>query len=259
MLPFINIFGKSIPMYTLCIAVGCIIAIIIAARKCKKLNLDWKRAVVIAVCGIGIGFLGAKAMFLLVTYSLSELVDFIASGDFEPIAEGGLVFYGGLIGGLIGAFAGCYICDVKLGAYENVLVPSIPLAHAFGRIGCLCAGCCYGKPVTSGPSVIYQNPLGDAPINEPLAPVQVYEAAYNIIIFIILSLIFRKNKQSKIILPLYIAMYGVGRFIFEYFRDDEIRGVFLGISTSQYISMAMIVAAVVIYLFRTKRRTASEK
>ena len=251
MLPYIELFGKAFPMYGLCIVAGILAAALFMIYDCKKNNVRWENAVIIGLIGVLTGFLGAKILYIFVTYEFSEIVEMVTEWSFDDLTTSGFVFYGGLIAGVAGAFIGAKIIREKLFDYENVLVKIIPLVHGFGRIGCFCAGCCYGKP-TDGPlHVIYKHPVSDAPVGEPLMPVQLYEAGFNFILFRVLWFLDRRFK-TKLLLPVYIMGYGIERFIIEYFRYDEVRGRFLAFSTSQWISILMFFTTL-IFLF-TKRQ-----
>lgn len=251
MLPFINIFGIQIPMYGVCLVTGIAVAVIMAVLKCKRKGLEWENVFIISFVAIGLGLFGARVVFLLITYSPNELWRIFSTGNWSLIAKSGLVFYGGLIFGIIGAFFGAKIAGVRLLDYEHVLTPYLPLAHAFGRIGCLFAGCCYGKETDSIFSVVYETPLSDAPTNLPLIPVQLYEAALNLILFFWLSK-RSKNKNSPL-LATYLCAYAIIRFLIEFLRFDTVRGIWNGFSTSQWISIVMFAMGIFLLLVKTKR------
>lgn len=253
MLPFIDLFGFQLPMYGLSIFFGIIVAAIFIYFDSKKRDTFWENTVIIGTVGVLLGFLGAKILFLLVTYSPKEILDIIKSGEIETILNSGFVFYGGLIFGVLGAFLAAKSLKEKVSDHENLLITIIPLVHAFGRLGCFFAGCCYGKPTNGIFSVTFQNPVSDAPIGVPLIPVQLYESAFNLLLFLTLAIIDKKTSGKKILLPIYVIAYGVERFIIEFFRYDEVRGIFFGLSTSQWISIAMVIVGVLVFVYRNKR------
>ncbi len=253
MLPFIDLFGFQLPMYGLSIFTGILVAALFIYFDTKNKNIFWENTVIIGTVGVLVGFLGAKLLFLFITYSPAEIFDIIKRGEIETLLNSGFVFYGGLIFGVLGAFLGAKILKEKISDHENALIKIIPLVHAFGRLGCFFAGCCYGKPTTGPLSVVFQNPVSDAPIGVPLIPVQIYEAIFNLVLFIALAVIDKKTSGKKILLPIYIIAYAVERFIIEFFRYDEIRGIFFGLSTSQWISVGMCIAGVLIFIYRQKR------
>lgn len=88
---------------------------------------------------------------------------------------GGFVFYGGLFGALLAAFLYCRTSRISFSAVLTQLLPVIPLIHAFGRIGCFCSGCCYGRP-SQRFGIAFSHALA-APNGVKLLPVQLYEAA----------------------------------------------------------------------------------
>ena len=240
MLPYLHIFGISIPSYGLCMALGMILAFLYAYHTSKKYSFSFISLIIIAVCPIGFGLLGAKLLYILVTYDFSEVVRRTLAGDTSIIAGDGLVFYGGLIGGIIGLFIGLLIAKEKFHPVDKIVTPCVPLGHAFGRIGCFMAGCCYGVKYDGFLSVIF--PL--AGVNEPVLPVQLIESFLNLIIF---GLIVLFNKRSKLSpLPVYFLMYSVVRFVLEYFRGDKIRGFMNGFSTSQWISIGIFFVSLIL-------------
>lgn len=254
MYPFIPLFGLKIPSYGLMMAIAFASAILISYFRTRKAGLSVDHLMNIAIYAIISGLAGAYLLYIFVTYSFSEIIGSISDGSFYVFKDGGLVFYGGLIVGAVAAFVYCRVKKIKFSEYASVAMPTIPLAHALGRVGCFLAGCCYGKVMDSPLSVIYTNPAGGAPIGVPVFPIQLVEAACNIIIFIVLLIYAKKHMKSIGIFFLYLMMYAVVRFSLEYFRADEVRGIFLGIYTSQWISIAMFIAGAVGFAVMHRRR-----
>ena len=120
----------------------------------------------------------------------------------------------------------------------TLIIPVVPLAHALGRVGCFCAGCCYGIPMDPPWGVCFHSAL--APHGVALFPVQLLEAALNFILFLFLYHYAKKPRKPGAVLGLYLVCYAVERFGLEYLRFDEIRGFLFGISTSQWISLLLI-------------------
>ena len=145
MYPYINLFGLSIPSYGLMMALAFIAAILIAYHRTSKAGLDTDALLTLAIITLTCGLAGSYLLYIFVTYSLSEIWGSIVDGSFSVFKSGGLVFYGGLIVGVLSGWI--YLRAKKASFYEYaaVIVPAIPLAHAIGRIGCFLAGCCYGR------------------------------------------------------------------------------------------------------------------
>lgn len=142
---YLHLFGLTIPSYGLLIASGVVIGNIIAfVLKHEKLDFnDWM--ILEAYCILG-GFLGAKLLYLLVSYKSidwSRITDF---QYFNALMLSGFVFYGGLIFGLIFVFLAGKIHKIPAGIYVRKFIFLIPFMHSFGRVGCFMAGCCYGIP-----------------------------------------------------------------------------------------------------------------
>lgn len=254
MLPFIHIFGRPVPMYGLMMVTGMLLGSIFMVYYCKTRVLMWENALLIGVCGLGLGLLGAKLLFIVTYYSPSEFFALVKNLEFKTLLEGGLVFYGGLIFGIFGALLGAKIAHVKLSSYECAILPVIPFTHAFGRIGCFCAGCCYGAPTKSVLGVIYKNAITDVPEGIPLFPIQLLESA---ILFVIsaIMMVFCK-KLGKYMLSFYLVVYGIARLFLEQFRYDKIRGIYFGLSTSSWISIVLIAAGTILFFIRRRKRTA---
>ena len=277
MLPFINIFGLNIPMYGLMLAVGLIGGSCIAYMRARRVGLIGENLIIILACALGCAILGGGLLYVLVTYTPSEIIELIKAGKWNALA--GIVFYGALIGGTLGALLGSAIAGDDIRNYLDVVVPVIPLGHAFGRIGCFCAGCCYGRPTDSAIGVVYTQAIGGAPLGVRLLPVQLFEASADVILFIILMAVSARlrsgnmmtNRADSVVNDgrraavagiksrylttcLYCMLYGVARFILEFYRYDSIRGMAAGLSTSQWISIVFAAGGTVGLVFCYKGR-----
>ena len=252
MFPYLDIMNIKIPMYGICLTLGIFCSFFFALKECKKEKLVSEDLIIIAATGLLLGLTGAKITYIFITFSFTDLINIISMRNFDLIINGGFVFFGGLIGGILGAVLGAKIAKTKLRLYENILVKAIPLSHAFGRIGCLCAGCCYGKPSDSILSVTYTHPISDAPTGIPLIPIQAYEAILNLIIFVILIFVDKKYPKNNILPFLYIGLYSIIRFITEFFRYDAIRGTVGVLSTSHVIAIILLAISAIL-LFKKMR------
>lgn len=250
MLPFLDLKIIKLPMYGLCIAFGIFIAGFISYKLIKRQKKDFDYFIMITVIAICFGFVFAKLMFILVSYPLSHffkiLWDTISNLN-NPSTRIGFVFYGGLIGGILGYITGCKIAKVPLKEYVNIFGVAIPIAHGFGRIGCFCAGCCYGIPYDGLCAVHYHNPITLVPTGIGIFPVQLLEAT---LLFILgFCLYFHEKNNKKHTILLYISCYSIIRFLTEFFRFDKERGFILGLSVSQFISLIFFVLTILSYIF----------
>ena len=257
MLPYLNIFGVQIPMYGLCMAVAMLLAVFLSCLRSKKRGADVDRLLTIALAAIVLGIIGAKLLYFFVTYSWDEFVEGVRANGFSFIMNGGLVFYGGLIGGVAGAFLGALLTRSKLSDYSDAVVPTLPLAHAIGRLGCFCSGCCYGKATDSWIGMCFPHSITGLSPTVRVIPTQLIESGANLILFIALLLFTRKKRRGFTTLFVYIIAYGVERFLLEFLRGDEIRGIFGLFSTSQWISLGLIIIGV-LGVILTNRKKAVE-
>ncbi len=91
--------------------------------------------------------LGGYIFYMLFSVGLPAIVEAARQGRLlEVLAQGGIVFYGGLLGGILGVWLGCRVVGLRFLPVLDLCAPALALGHAFGRVGCLFAGCCYGMP-----------------------------------------------------------------------------------------------------------------
>ncbi len=184
---------------------------------------------------------------------------------FNP-RQGGLVFLGGLLGALAASVVVLGREREGLWRYGDVMLPSVALGHALGRVGCFSVGCCYGRAAPGLPWAVRfpESPWTQiAPAGVPLHPVQLYEAAVNLAIFAALTALYRRRRFDGQIALAYLLCYGLARMGLELLRGDELRGfVFrehLGpvLSTSQLTSALMVLAAAVAWPILARRAARS--
>lgn len=252
MYPVIHIFGFSIYPYGLMIGIGLMCAILLFVKRCKNRGYDEDSAFNLAIfCGIS-GILGAKLFYIIIEFPELIKDPMLIIKDFSN----GFVFYGGAI---IGILTGYFYTRVKKWPFLKMLdiaVPSIPLAHAFGRAGCLFAGCCYGQETDSVFGITFSD-SPYAPHDVSLIPTQIISSIGNLAIFaILLWFDNKKKKRDGQTGALYLIIYSIGRFIIEFFRGDPRGTVFNVLSASQFICI-FVFAAGIIMMYVTKRVSKS--
>jgi len=255
MCPYIHIFEIDIPAYGLMMLLGMAAALGVVIFQCELLNYSRQDAILVAFVAIAGGIAGA-----ILLRPIIKLPDVIINwekyskmpvGEFLAWFIGELVFYGGLIGGSVAAVLYCRYFRISVPYTVDILAPALPVGHAFGRIGCLFAGCCYGVEASpANPLAIIYPERTDGlaalapPPGTPILATPAIEAGGNILIACIVMLFIYKNKAAGRGIAVYGMLYGVQRFILEFFRGDLIRGVYGGgISTSQIISIFVVAAS----------------
>lgn len=250
----IKIGPVTIHTYGFMIAVGFLIALWLALRQAKKVQVSQDKLVDLAFYCLLAALLGSRIFFIFTNwgYYMDHPLDIV------KIWEGGLVFYGGLLFAVPTAL--WYMRKAELPVWQtfDIFAPSIAIGHAIGRLGCFCAGCCYGKPAEGIPwSVIFRDPASLAITGVPLHPSQLYESAGEFLNFLILVGIRRRQKFDGQIFWLYVMNYSIVRSVVELFRGDEVRGFVLpGFSISQAISLLLFGGAAFM-LLRLRKATRS--
>lgn len=247
MCPVINIFGFEIQSYALAALAGFVLTALLAIRLGKARNINSYTSLwATLVSGVGI-FAGGHLLFAIT--NIKEITALIQKGDLSfsgllPFISG-MVFYGGFFGALVALLIYCKL-NKHVGRKDvfDIFAVSVPLFHAFGRVGCFFAGCCYGVESEFG-IVTYIN---TAPAHYGISrfPVQLVEALFNLLIFALLILLYKRNKLHGNLILVYMSLYAHVRFVLEFFRGDEVRGFVLGFSTSQFISL-LVLAFLCIY------------
>ena len=242
----LNIYG-----YGTCIALGMIAAVVFGCRRAKNHNVDPDLIFTAGFAGIVAGVIGAK-----IAYWLVELDEIIANPKLLLSLDGGFVFYGGIICGILVPYI--YIKLIKKQTFLDKLdlaIPAVSLAQAFGRMGCFLAGCCYGKEAAaSWYTVVFpENAYSSAPAGVPLIPTQLLSAGGDLLLFALLFLISKREKFRGEATAFYMLFYSTGRFLIEFLRGDEARGTIGIFSTSQFISLFIFAGGVILLILSAKK------
>ena len=245
-----NIFGIGIDLYNICFVIGVVACLIFTIIALKKSGYSSTASDTIVILGI------LAIMFGLLTAVLFQgFYNLIAGKGFT---FGGMTFIGGLIGG-VGSFIGLYflyvyVINPRL-KDENIfksnmnkglwyllrIAPiSITIAHGFGRLGCMFAGCCHGH-ITEEWYGIWNEGVGAKTV-----PIQLFEAIFLFALSAaMIVLLFKFNFKYN--MAVYLVSYGIWRFIIEYFRADY-RGDFIpGLSPSQFWSIVMFIGGIAFF------------
>lgn len=225
--------------YGLMIAIGIMAAYLNTERLAKKAGLDHEPVFSILIIGVGFGILGAKLL-----YYITVLDEIIVNPRILLNISDGFVVYGGVILGIVAAAVYCRKKGLPFLNYLDCAAPSIALAQGFGRIGCFLAGCCYGTQMDLPISITFTH-SSYAPNGVPLFPSQIVSSVFDFLNFAVLCVLLRHNKQPGKIGAYYLIFYSIGRFIIEFFRGDLERGNVGALSTSQFISVFVAIAGVV--------------
>lgn len=245
MYQYIEFLGKKISTYTIFAVIGILFCGFLLFKKCKKENIDITIVLEISLFGLLGAYIFSHLLYGITNYDkviilithLNNVTSFKLLCDCLYEIFGGSVFYGGLLGGILTGYTYCKIKKYDIKKYSNIISIYIPLFHCFGRIGCFFMGCCYG--IESSIGIVYPIHEGNNIIYKSIIPVQLLEAICNLIIFIYLNHLYKIGKTN--ILTKYLLIYALVRFFLEFLRGDIVRGFIFIFSTSQFISLVIII------------------
>lgn len=226
--------------YGLMIAIGVWAALMIGEKRANKRGLSGDALYPLTlICAFG-GFLGAKLLYCIVEWRLF-LRDPLAC-----LSSNGFVVYGGIIAGVFAGWLFCRLRKLPFWNYFDIVLPSVAVAQAFGRIGCFLAGCCYGAETEAWYGIAFSH-SNFAPNGVKLIPTQLISSAGMFAIAGILFLYARKKRKPGKVGALYLILYSVGRFFVEFLRGDY-RGAVWIFSTSQFISVLMLILGIFVMI-----------
>lgn len=216
-------------------------------------------------------------VFSRVLYIITNPEEFTSPSQWFALRSGGLVAYGGFLGGLLGSWVYLRIQKASLLGWADVVAPTLGLGLGLTRVGCYLYGCDFGAPLGEGAPSFLRDwgtfPRRDdggspawahhvsqydlsptAEYSLPVHPTQLYESLFGITLFAVALLVWRHRRfRGQVILTVTI-LYGVWRFLIEFVRDDPERGFYAGFSTSQIISLVLVPLAVFLYQSLRKRQ-----
>lgn len=168
------------------------------------------------------------------------------------------VLMGGVTAGFFAAVALCRLYRLPFWRVADAAAVPLPLTQAIGRIGCLMAGCCYGRACDLPWGVVFRDPAAaensGVPLGVPLHPTQLYHFGADLLVFAATSLVWKRRRFDGQVLLVYMIFYSAERFVVELWRGDDVRGVFFGgISTSQIFSLVGLLAGLALWPVLSRR------
>jgi phosphatidylglycerol---prolipoprotein diacylglyceryl transferase len=258
-----EIAGFPVYTYGVLLAAAYLLGLQFALRRARTRNLDPNRVMDLGIWIILSALVGAKLLLLIVefdTYGSNprELITLVRSGG---------VFYGGLIAAVLVALVYLWYHRMPVWTVTDVFAPGIALGHVVGRLGCLFAGCCFGRPATVPWAITFHSEYAaenvGTPLNVPLHPTQLYEAGSELMILGALLWFERKGRPFPgRTFWSYMLLYGVTRFIIEFYRGDTRGSLMLfgtAFSTSQFVSLLIVPLAIVMLIVLARRPDPAPK
>ena len=292
--PFI---GLPVHTYGVMIATGFLVGIFVASREARRMGEYEEEALDFAFWALIGGMVGARIYFIAVNWQQYFITNPFVTVKFLPfripavfaVWQGGLVFWGGALGGVLAFLIYVHKHKLHLGKFADLVILALPIGHFFGRLGCFSAGCCWGESCfhldagkvvanISGAAyfppdaLAYSSLLRSADPETmrlmtklgstlPLYPVQLYESFGELIIFLLLVLITsRKWFHGQVALSFFI-LYPILRSILELFRGDPERGYIIKnvLSVGQGTSILVALSAIgILFYLRHKNQMSGE-
>ncbi|MCR4374069.1 MAG: prolipoprotein diacylglyceryl transferase [Acidobacteria bacterium] len=252
-----EIGGWPVYSYGVLLAAAYLIGLQLGVVRARRAGVDPARIMDLGIYLIIAALVGAKLMLVAVDFDYFRQ----NPGEILSLVRAGGVFYGGLIAAV--AVGLWLVRKYKLPVWStaDLMAPGIALGHVVGRFGCLMAGCCYGRPTDVPWAITFTDPAAAAnvgtPLGIPLHPTQMYDAGAELIILGLLLFTERKGRRfAGRTFWAYLLLYGISRFVIEFYRGDINRGTIGGaLSTSQFISALLVPLslAMLVYLRRVAR------
>lgn len=256
MFPGFYIADKFINSYAIVALIGAFIAVPFSVHYYKKrCKATANLILMFLVAAVGV-FAGMHILYAITNIHnfplLLKATDFVNFFEILGALIGGSVFYGGLLGGMLAGWIYIRKAKMDVALTCDCAAPAVALFHGFGRIGCFLGGCCYG--VESKHGITFTNAIEPTANGVPRVPVQLYEAAFEFALFLILWYFLAKGRFGGKLLNIYLFIYPVGRFILEFWRGDEYRGFLFGLSTSQLISIVLFAVAAPMFVLSYRKK-----
>jgi phosphatidylglycerol:prolipoprotein diacylglycerol transferase len=239
MLPkLIQIGSFYLPTYGLLVAVAFLTALWIAGKLGRMQGLSKDAIMNLGIYCALAGIVGAKVFMIVMDpyYRNNPMQVFTLS----TLQSAG-IWYGGFIAALVFAYFYMRTQGLPFLKTSDVFAPGLAIGHAIGRLGCFAAGCCYGKPTHVPWAVTFTSPdANGAPLNIPLHPTQIYEAALELAICLVLYRLATRPHRDGSIIAMYLVLSGIARFLVEFLRaHDEANPLGGSLTLEQWISVAV--------------------
>ena len=262
-----------VPIYSYGVMLGTSLVVgwFLAMKLAKEDLIDQQEAGTIYMWTAVWAIIGSRVLYVITTFS-----DFNSVGEMFMVNRGGLVAYGGIIGGFLASWYGCHKRKIPLLKWADVSAPSVVLGTAITRIGCFLFGCDFGARTTlpwavrfPGPNTLapqgspaWQHHVHDLGLSRaaewsyPVHPTQIYESLVGLALFGLLVWIRKHRPFSGLVFLGWVLGYGIMRPLIEIVRDDDQRGNVGALSTSQFIGIVSVVLGIglLIALVRRYRR-----
>jgi phosphatidylglycerol:prolipoprotein diacylglycerol transferase len=226
--------------YGVIVALSFLLGLWLSVREAKRNGLDPAVVHDFAFYALLGGIVGARLYFVMFSqpaYFLRHPWEILA------IWHGGLGILGALAGGFVTALWYCRRKNLSWLRLPDVLAPGIIAGQAAGVLGCLATGDSHGKPTNVAWAITYTDPRAMAPLNVPLQPVEFYEIAAYLLVFLLVWSVRTRHKTEGVTFLTYLAGYGAARFVVEFFRGHPATFA-SGLPAAQVFGVALVLVSI---------------
>jgi phosphatidylglycerol---prolipoprotein diacylglyceryl transferase len=234
----------------LLLLVGFLAAVWRATRAAPRYNFDPALVWDCSLLGLFGGVVGGRIAFIL-----QELPHYAKNpAEIFMIWTGGMTSYGGIIGGLAVGIWAAKKRGMNVGDAADIAAVSMPIGYFFGRLGCFLNGCCYGTHCDAPWGITFKDESGL--LHERVHPTQLYSMLASVLMYGVLVFLEKRPRRRYRgeLLPLFAALYGLYRFIVEFWRAQGSDKSFVsGLSSGQWMSLAAFIIGLGLYFFLPKQ------
>jgi len=233
----------TIRWYGVMIAISIAISITVIYFESKREGINTDDVLDVCIAGVIGGILGARLGWIVTS---PDVLWYVAHPlRILAIWEGGLSYFGGILGGVVAA--NFLIRRRRMGFWRmtDMVAPMLALSFGIGKIGCWLNGCCNGTPTTSWLGVIFTNPLSECDLlNQRIWPAQLFNSACGFLAFAILFWVIRKRKRyDGQVFIWYLYLYGASSFVVEFFRSIPVH--VLRLTPNQWTDIVIVVLGII--------------
>jgi len=241
--PYLDLFGTQISVYFLFLSFVFSLVVPLIVKRADRLELSAHFALDLYLIVILGAFLGARTFYIL----YQEPSFYLANPEqIIYFWNGGYVFFGGLIGAVMAGSLFCIKKKVLKELWLNFSIPILSFGYALGRFACFLSGCCYGEKTEVVWSVFMHGARRH--------PTQLYASLMEFLILIILiSVEKRKGFKAFCVLPIWLVLHGLSRFLMEIYRADPRGDELLGFSVSSLVSLILISLGLGLVVYKLRR------
>ena len=230
--------------YGIMVALAILVLVLWTLREVKKgANLSYDTVFSVALVGIPSGVILSRLLHVI------DRWDYFSQNPAQILGASGLTIYGAVLGAAFGIWIYSKFSNFKFGYLADVIAPGIILAQIIGRVGCTLNGCCYGIETSLPWAVIYTHPGSVAPLGVAVHPTQIYEIAYNLLVFAVLLKLKGRFQPDGSLFLIYLSLYSLWRVGIDFIREGT--PFLFGLHQAQVIGIIVLAIAVFLLAYRT--------